>query len=156
MEAAIECTHCKVVMTSWSAPGSPIRYYQCPFCARTHSSLYGEVFRRHAGARVLDGAPRPSAPAAAIPMASAEEIRWASVKQSAARWFARLEADVRRNGTGTPRSRPARPTRAVTLTGAAPTRTAVHASAAAAREDVPEIDPDEVIEIASPHRRRGR
>lgn len=157
MEAAIECTHCKVVMTSWSAPGSPIRYYQCPFCARTHSSLYGEVFRRRAGARVLDGAPRPPAPAAAIPMASAEEIRWASVKQSAARWFARLEADVRRNVPGTSRSRPARPTRAATpLRAAAPTRTAVHASAAAARDDVPEIDPDEVIEIASPHRVRGR
>jgi hypothetical protein len=87
MEAAIECTHCGVVMTAWSAPGSPIRYYQCPFCSRTHSSLYGEVFRLRAGARarVLD------AP-------SAEDARWARVKARAARWFARLEADERRAG----------------------------------------------------------
>ncbi len=48
---AVECTHCRVTMTTWSAPGSRIRYYQCPFCARTHSSLYDEVFARGAGAR---------------------------------------------------------------------------------------------------------
>ncbi len=93
MEAAIECTHCKVVMTSWAAPGSPIRYYQCPFCQRTHSSLYGEVFRRRAGARVVDARP-PGA--SGIPMPSAEDVRWARVKASAARWFARLEADERK------------------------------------------------------------
>ena len=45
MEPAVECTHCGVVMTSWSVPASPIRYSQCPFCQRTHSSHYGEVFR---------------------------------------------------------------------------------------------------------------
>ncbi len=94
MDAAVECTHCKVLMTSWSAPGSAIRYYQCPFCARTHSSLYGEVFRRRAGARVVEAPARASAPDE-IPMASAEDIRWARVKASAAQWFARVEADER-------------------------------------------------------------
>ncbi|BDG06002.1 hypothetical protein [Anaeromyxobacter oryzae] len=143
MEPSVECTHCKVVMTSWSAPGSPIRYYQCPFCARTHSSLYGEVFRRRAGARVLDGAPAPATAsrASGIPMASPEDIRWAGVKQTAARWFARLEADQRRNGGG---ARPARPPRVA------------HAPRAPIADDVPEIDPDEVIEIAAPRRARGR
>jgi hypothetical protein len=94
MEAFVECTHCRVVMTSWSAPGSTIRYYQCPFCQRTHSSLYGEVFRRRAGARMMEARPRPAA--AGIPMPSQEDMRWARVKATAARWFARLEADQRR------------------------------------------------------------
>jgi hypothetical protein len=95
MEAAVECTHCRVVMTSWSAPGSPIRYYQCPFCQRTHSSLYGEVFRRRAGARVIGG-PAVAGTPEQIPMASAEDVRWANVKATAARWFARIEAEETR------------------------------------------------------------
>ena len=123
MEASIECTHCRVVMTSWSAPGSPIRYYQCPFCSRTHSSLYGEVFRRRAGARVVETPARAARPAG-IPMASQEDMRWARVKTSAARWFARLEADERRcasRSTPAPRCAPG--------------------------EDVPELDPADVVEI---------
>jgi hypothetical protein len=92
MDTAVECTHCKVVMTSWSAPGSPIRYFQCPFCARTHSSLYGEVFRRRAGARVVE-APVRAATAGGAPMATPEDMRWARVKATAARWFARLEEE---------------------------------------------------------------
>ena len=126
MESSIECTHCGVVMTSWSAPGSPIRYYQCPFCTRTHSSLYGEVFRRRAGARVIDAPKEPSVPAA-LPMASAEEVHWARIKASAARWFARIEADQQRNSPPRPARAMARPRRAV--------------------DDVPEIDPRHVIEI---------
>lgn len=94
MDSAVECTHCKVVMTSWSAKGSPIRYYQCPFCQRTHSSLYGEVFRRRAGARVIDG-PAIAGTPEQIPMASAEDVRWANVKATAARWFARVDAEAR-------------------------------------------------------------
>lgn len=97
METAVECTHCRVVMTSWSAAGSPIRYFQCPFCARTHSSLYGEVFQRRAGARVVD-APVQAATAGGAPMATAEDVRWARVKATAARWFARLEADQQDRG----------------------------------------------------------
>jgi hypothetical protein len=95
MDAAAECTHCGVVMTSWSAQGSPIRYYQCPFCARTHSSLYGEVFRRGAGARLL--ASRPST-GDGIPEATPQDIRWAGIKATAARWFARLDAEGQRHG----------------------------------------------------------
>jgi hypothetical protein len=101
MESCVECTHCRVVMTSWSAPGSTIRYYQCPFCQRTHSSLYGEVFARRAGARVLDARPG-AAPASGIPMPTQEDMRWASVKATAARWFARLEAEERRCTVGAP------------------------------------------------------
>ncbi len=127
MEASVECTHCGVVMTSWSAPGSTIRYYQCPFCARTHSSLYGEVFRRRAGARVLDG-PARTGRASEIPMASQEDVRWARIKTSAARWFARLEADERRVASPAV----ARPLRATP-----------------AAEDVPEIDPADVVEVAA-------
>jgi hypothetical protein len=93
MEADVECTHCGVVMTSWSAPGSPVRYYQCPFCSRTHSSPYGEVFRRSAGARFLGSRPA----AGGIPEASAEDVHWAGIKASAARWFARLDAEGRRH-----------------------------------------------------------
>jgi hypothetical protein len=127
MEASIECTHCRVVMTSWSAPGSPIRYYQCPFCARTHSSLYGEVFRRRAGARVVETPIRAARPTE-IPMASQEEARWSLVKTSAARWFARLEADQRR-------------------CAAAPPVRAARSTPAANDADVPELDPADVVEV---------
>jgi hypothetical protein len=78
-------------MTSWSAPGSPVRYWQCPFCQRTHSSLYSEVFERGAGVRRVELA-RP-APQAGVPQASPEEIRWGRLKTRAAEWFARLEQE---------------------------------------------------------------
>jgi len=132
MEAAVECTHCQVVMTSWSAPGSPIRYFQCPFCSRTHSSLYGEVFRRRAGARIVDAPPRV-APPGEIPTARPEDVRWARVKQSAARWFARLEAEERRLAPPAPPPRRLRP----------------HRDA-----DVPEADPADVVEISAATVRR--
>jgi hypothetical protein len=91
MDSAVECTHCQVTMTSWSVAGSPIRYYQCPFCARTHSSQYDEVFRARAGARRVE-APAHRAQPQALPMASPDEQRWAGIKARAARWFTRLEA----------------------------------------------------------------
>lgn len=87
----VECTHCHVLMTSWSAAGSPVRYWQCPFCSRTHSSLYSEVFRRGAGARRVDGVPR--AQGGGLPQATPEAIAWARLKARAARWFARLEQE---------------------------------------------------------------
>ncbi|HEY6005619.1 MAG TPA: hypothetical protein VIV57_22255 [Anaeromyxobacter sp.] len=123
MEAFVECTHCRVVMTSWSAPGSTIRYYQCPFCQRTHSSLYGEVFKRRAGARMVDAKPRAAAPG--IPMPSPEDVRWAHVKAKAARWFARLEADEQRCAVRT----------------------------APPGAEVPEADPADVVELAAASRR---
>ena len=134
MDAFVECTHCRVVMTSWSAPGSPIRYYQCPFCQRTHSSLYGEVFRRRAGARMVEAGPR--AAAAGIPMASQEDVRWARVKATAARWFARLEADERRCASC--EDRPG----------------AEQADPAVAERDVPDADPADVVEVAVARARR--
>ncbi|HEY7724379.1 MAG TPA: hypothetical protein VH880_03540 [Anaeromyxobacteraceae bacterium] len=102
MDARVECTHCRVLMTGWTAPGSPVRYWQCPFCGRTHSSLYAEVFRSAAGARVLG---RPAAaPAAALPGAGAEDPGSAAIRARAARWFARLE----REGRPAPPAPPAR------------------------------------------------
>ncbi len=135
MDAAVECTHCRVVMTSWSAPGSPIRYYQCPFCARTYSSLYGEVFRRRAGARIVDG-PVRAAPAAEIPNARPEDVQWARVKQTAARWFARLDAEERKLAPA-PRRAPLAPRRRAVAAG-----------------EVPEADPEDVVEIAAASARR--
>jgi hypothetical protein len=166
MEAAVECTHCGVVMTSWAARGSPIRYYQCPFCSRTHSSQYGEVFRRRAGARVLDAAlaPPPSDLRAGIPTASPEDVRWNRVKASAARWFDRLEADERRHGPVVAARKPAtRVTSAAkpvapaaklsTGSQASPSKPSAPAkpTPAAARRvagaDVPEADPLDVVEL---------
>jgi hypothetical protein len=89
---AVQCTHCKVTMTSWASPGSPIRYYQCPFCARIHTSCYGETFQRGGGARAM-AAPAQAAQPSSLPQASCQEIQWAGVKARAARWFARLEAE---------------------------------------------------------------
>jgi hypothetical protein len=137
MEASVECTHCRVVMTSWSAPGSTIRYFQCPFCSRTHSSLYGEVFRRRAGARIVEAPARPSR-ASEIPMASQEDVRWARVKASAARWFARIEADERRLATHAV----ARPLRAP--------------APPASLDRIPEVDPADVVEIAPARAGRKR
>lgn len=91
MSPDVECTHCHVLMTSWSAPGSPVRYWQCPFCSRTHSSLYSEVFERGAGARRVE--PVPAAEPQALPQARPEEIRWNHLKARAAQWFARLEEE---------------------------------------------------------------
>lgn len=114
---AVECTHCQVTMTSWSAPGSPIRYYQCPFCARIHSSCYGESFQRGGGGARLVAAPTKQGSPTELPRATDDERRWAGVKQRAARWFARLEAEehhasarlarVRPPGQASPRADPA-------------------------------------------------
>jgi hypothetical protein len=90
MSHDVECTHCHVLMTSWCAAGSTVRYWQCPFCSRTHSSLYSEVFERRAGARRVE--PVAAAPAG-LPQATPEEIRWTRLKARAARWFARLEQE---------------------------------------------------------------
>jgi hypothetical protein len=98
MEVAAECTHCGVLMTSWASPGSPIRYYQCPICARTQSSAYGEVFRRAAGARLTRYEPGPRG----IPEATQDDVRWAGIKARAVRWFARLDAEEQRVGTSPP------------------------------------------------------
>jgi hypothetical protein len=93
MARDVECTHCHVLMTTWAAPGSPIRYWQCPFCNRTHSSLYSEVFDRGAGARRVEVAPPAAQGPTGMPQASPEEIRWTDLKLRAARWFARLERE---------------------------------------------------------------
>jgi hypothetical protein len=92
MPHEVECTHCHVLMTSWSAAGSPVRYWQCPFCGRTHSSLYSEVFQRGAGARRVEPATNAAAPQGA-PQASPEDIQWGRLKARAALWFARLEQE---------------------------------------------------------------
>ncbi|MFL5273807.1 MAG: hypothetical protein ACJ79E_17250 [Anaeromyxobacteraceae bacterium] len=102
----VECTHCGVLMTSWSPAGGSVRYWQCPFCNRTHSSLYSEVFRRGAGARRV-GATTTAATATTAPQATPEEIRWAGLKVRAARWFARLEQEVVRREAAPAAAEPA-------------------------------------------------
>jgi hypothetical protein len=96
MEACVECTHCRVLMTSWAAPGSPVRYWQCPFCRRTHSSAYGEVFRPGGVARLISGT--GAGPAAARPppaRTGPAAAEWAALKARALRWFERLDAEGR-------------------------------------------------------------
>jgi hypothetical protein len=126
MDAAVECTHCRVTMTSWAAAGSPIRYYQCPFCGRTHSSHYDEVFARGAGARRV-GTPVRAAGPTELPMASTEDIRWAGVKARAARWFARREAEehhaaARAGQAPAPRQAPSRTALATVAAAPRPVR----------------------------------
>lgn len=105
---AVVCTHCQVTMTSWAAPGSPIRYYQCPFCARIHASCYGEAFQRGGAARLV-GTPVREPQPSEIPQATDEEIQWAGVKARAARWFARLEAEELHAAARRGRASPPRP-----------------------------------------------
>ncbi len=95
MESHVECSHCGILMTSWSAAGSPTRYYQCPFCKRTLCSAYDEVFEKGVLARRVAPAPRPTA--GPVPEPSAEDKHWRELKGRAARWFARLEAETGRN-----------------------------------------------------------
>jgi hypothetical protein len=57
-QAAVECTHCNVLMTSW---GSAVRYYKCPKCTRTYCSAYDEVFKHGAGARKVKREQTPPA-----------------------------------------------------------------------------------------------
>ena len=92
---AVECTHCRVLMTGWRAPGSTVQYWRCPLCLHTHSSLYGEVFRAGAGARVVrvEGAPPPEP--RRLPAATPAEVSLALLKARANRWFARLAAEER-------------------------------------------------------------
>jgi hypothetical protein len=106
---AVECTHCQVTMTSWATAGSPVRYFQCPLCARTYCSQYDEVFRARAGARMV-GVPARQVTPASLPMASPEAQHWATVRARAARWFSRLEADQRLVARALPPARaPERP-----------------------------------------------
>jgi hypothetical protein len=79
-------------MNSRSAVGSLIQYWQCPFCARTYASQYGEVFARGAGARQVEKPP-PREEVSGAPQATREEIRRTQLKMRAARWFARLEQE---------------------------------------------------------------
>jgi hypothetical protein len=106
-------------MTSWSAAGSPVRYWQCPFCARTYSSQYDEVFARGAGARQVEKPP-PREQVAGAPQATREEIRWTHLKMRAARWFARLEQEGTRTAPAVPvRAAPAAPRAAAPPPGVA-------------------------------------
>jgi hypothetical protein len=95
MESLVECTQCGVLMTSWSAAGSPTRYYQCPFCKRTLCSAYDEVFERGTLGRRI-GTPARGTSSGEPATASSDDRRWRELKGRAARWFARLEAEGQR------------------------------------------------------------
>ncbi len=96
MESLVECTQCGVLMTSWSAAGSPTRYYQCPFCKRTLCSAYGEVFERGTLGRKVGSPSRTSAGGDPSSSLTPDDKRWRELKGRAARWFARLEAEGHR------------------------------------------------------------
>jgi len=96
MESLVECTQCGVLMTSWSAAGSPTRYYQCPFCKRTLCSAYEEVFERGSLGRKVGAVSRASTSADPASGSTPDEKRWLELKGRAARWFARLEAEGHR------------------------------------------------------------
>jgi len=66
-------------------------------------------------------------------MASQDDVRWARVKATAARWFARLDADQRRCS-----ERDVGPGIAANAQAAAPLQRAV-----------PEADPADVVEVAA-------
>jgi hypothetical protein len=96
MESLVECTQCGVLMTSWSAVGSPTRYYQCPFCKRTLCSAYDEVFERGTLGRRVGSPSRTSAGGDPSSSLTPDDKRWRELKGRAARWFARLEAEGHR------------------------------------------------------------
>jgi len=96
MESHVECTQCGVLMTSWSAVGSPTRYYQCPFCKRTLCSAYDEVFERGTLGRRVVGAARAATGRDPASGPDQDDKRWRELKGRAARWFARLEAEGHR------------------------------------------------------------
>jgi hypothetical protein len=92
---AVECTHCRVLMTGWRAPGSSVQYWRCPLCLHAHSSLYREVFRAGAGARVVRRTAAAAPEPLELPVATPTEVSLALLKARANRWFARLAAEER-------------------------------------------------------------
>lgn len=73
----VECTHCKVKMTSHLGSGKSVRYFSCASCQRWVSSSYTEVFRVDAKVRT-----RPQEP---------EKTAFDAVKDRLDRWLAALE-----------------------------------------------------------------
>jgi hypothetical protein len=47
----VECTHCRVKMSTHLGSGATVRYFNCPSCHRWVSSSYAEVFRVDAKVR---------------------------------------------------------------------------------------------------------
>ncbi len=80
-ELEMECTHCKVRMTSSSGGGGTIRYYRCPGCSRWTSSVYSEVLRADTKMRRAREA-------------AAEVVNVGPVKERLARWLASLTVGV--------------------------------------------------------------
>src|SRR5512137_2813821 len=103
MESLVECARCHVLMNSWSAPGSPTRYYRCPDCHRTVCSAYGEVIDRGTLAVRRESA---AVVRRLLPVGpDAAEARWSEVKGRADAWFARLAADEHAHQPSRPRHR---------------------------------------------------
>jgi hypothetical protein len=91
MESLVECARCHVPMNTWSAPGSPTRYYRCPRCQRTVCSAYDEVIDHGTLAVRREWPAVERRPLAS--RAGADEALWSEVKGRADAWFARLAAD---------------------------------------------------------------
>ncbi len=74
----VECTHCKVKMTSHLGSGRTVRYFNCPSCQRWVSSAYTEVFRVDAKVRTR-------------PQEQAVKTSFDQVKDRLDRWLAAVE-----------------------------------------------------------------
>lgn len=74
----VECTHCKVKMTSHLGSGRSVRYFSCASCQRWVSSSYTEVFK-------VDGKVRTR------PQDDAARASFDQVKNRLDRWLAAVE-----------------------------------------------------------------
>jgi len=87
MGISLECAPCGVVMSSWSARGSPVRYWQCPSCSRILSSVYDEALRRCAVVRRGEGHGTKAT--------DEDDVPRSRLQARAESWFARLEREER-------------------------------------------------------------
>lgn len=73
----VECTHCGVRMTSHTGGGGTIRYFHCPSCSRSATSMYSEVFRADSKMRMRKPSAEP-------------RVAMGSVKQRLESWLAAI------------------------------------------------------------------
>lgn len=72
-----ECTHCGVRMTSHTGGGGTIRYFHCPSCSRSATSMYSEVFRADSKMRMRKAVPE-------------SRVALGSVKERLENWLAAI------------------------------------------------------------------
>lgn len=72
-----ECTHCGIRMTSHTGGGGTIRYFHCPSCSRSATSMYSEVFRADSKMRTRKAVPE-------------SRVALGSVKERLENWLAAI------------------------------------------------------------------